>query len=1047
MDDFFRVVGTTEHKQRAYGLKPALETLIESYELEEFGQRASHESGDSHLDLDSHDEPEHKRRRVTYSCDVCGRSFTENRSRLRHQRAVAACRPVDAPQQGHICPAPFCGQVFTRKDVCNRHFKEQHQGARRPTAGEPRSNAQSGSPHTNISSNQDSAATATSARSLGPDDVRYPPAATAPVTDTFSSTRQVQDLQSSTFAELTCMSSDHDLVMPDAAYGSTEESSLPGSSGRASSSTTLSPASSNASTSATSTSTVCDAGRSQGDQVSVVSTTASTLWAGRLTLPFRTKSFERLGASKKDEMPNFVCALCHKRTGNSMAEIKGHIGRHIVEMKDQLECVECKITFARPADLERHQQTASSGHCGFSFEHLYECTGHHPPEEADDIFRDPDHVRLDGQLSQWQQAQIHVFLHQVDSHVRLDKAASEDDRWSVIGMVRRAHLSFTSLAKSNGMRTSPDYPYAGRMLGRYQNPLTKMRARRNKAPPTPGQLLTRAVDDLDCERVKKLIRDGAPADLTGPDGSLLDKVIKAGNRRLAMLLHHRGGDDIAQSLHPRGDTRFMLEFTAKPYADMVKVLFAHDVRSTADERGTPIPDKGLGIVIASYIEGGTDDLRRMLQQLLDTSADPNASVFTTSGIGLVEFAMALMDTKSPELLLKAGARMPDENSLAHSLGRFFLEGGWDIAGIAGLIKVLLSHGLDPKLLMIFKHENEHVVKISLLRSSLEGMRRCIDVGLCVVPMLNTVELLVRAGADSSLRGEDGTALMHVQAVRDKLLRHESTETKRSLVEDDAKCQIDDLERLDRLIRALTHQMHGKDLGEHPCYRYETRVEEMTVSKLVNGFTSRITCHKVGAVVKEQTPADVVSRSDTSSALGHKTSLARSRWLDEMCKKRLPKERRKQRLDESGAVAEVQTPENVDSSLDDPWQLLDETSPDNGKDSDDESGLDDGTSLDNGSSFGAGPLLVDTPKDRSRKEHLQRVRPNYTWKRLMHRKDPGAMPTDQYQTLGKETNSGEQNRDVFQILCLEFGAVVQAQTSENAGSSFENPTRLDDDQVG
>jgi hypothetical protein len=77
-----------------------------------------------------------KRRRLSYDCDVCGTSYSEKRTLVRHLRSTTHGRnaQMDNPEEvvrRYWCMEPGCGRDFVRDDARKRHENEKHRGLKR----------------------------------------------------------------------------------------------------------------------------------------------------------------------------------------------------------------------------------------------------------------------------------------------------------------------------------------------------------------------------------------------------------------------------------------------------------------------------------------------------------------------------------------------------------------------------------------------------------------------------------------------------------------------------------------------------------------------------------------------------------------------------------------------------------------------------------------------------------------------------------------------------------------------------------------------------
>jgi hypothetical protein len=82
--------------------------------------------------LDLQREPLSKRPRTEHNCDICGTSYSERRTLVRHQRTPAHCRRAGLAIIPSY-PCDHCGQEFTRDDLRHRHEREVHFNISRST--------------------------------------------------------------------------------------------------------------------------------------------------------------------------------------------------------------------------------------------------------------------------------------------------------------------------------------------------------------------------------------------------------------------------------------------------------------------------------------------------------------------------------------------------------------------------------------------------------------------------------------------------------------------------------------------------------------------------------------------------------------------------------------------------------------------------------------------------------------------------------------------------------------------------------------------------
>lgn len=191
------------------------------------------------------------------------------------------------------------------------------------------------------------------------------------------------------------------------------------------------------------------------DAQSVRSKSTTGSFGAMFQLPIRSRSsLTRLGASlrPKKSKPVLFCPLCHAMWGRNVRDIGDHVRTHIQELKGEHVCFDCDIGFVHTQDLNAHLVHASHNHCGFSFEHQYECSGHHPPGEFDDILSDNGRAQLCNMLRHWEQSQLHALIASVEEAT----SGQVDNDWWSIGALRSCAQSMYSLNTHVGNISAPD---------------------------------------------------------------------------------------------------------------------------------------------------------------------------------------------------------------------------------------------------------------------------------------------------------------------------------------------------------------------------------------------------------------------------------------------------------------------------------------------------------------------------------------------------------------------------------------------------------------
>lgn len=165
--------------------------------------------------------------------------------------------------------------------------------------------------------------------------------------------------------------------------------------------------------------------------------------------PRRRKSLIKHGAAARPRCTDvgLPCVFCMKPLGDTVAEVQAHVREHMQRLSGEYHCEPCQLGFSHLSDLLRHQHYArqEKPDCGFPFDHVTECTGHHAPDPNTKGLSDHDRMRMHTQLRHWEQALLHAFMQNVDEALK-NLRPTEDLCWS-IGAVRRSSIaSLTTLS-------------------------------------------------------------------------------------------------------------------------------------------------------------------------------------------------------------------------------------------------------------------------------------------------------------------------------------------------------------------------------------------------------------------------------------------------------------------------------------------------------------------------------------------------------------------------------------------------------------------------
>ncbi|KAK5739286.1 hypothetical protein LTR17_005392 [Elasticomyces elasticus] len=155
----------------------------------------------------------------------------------------------------------------------------------------------------------------------------------------------------------------------------------------------------------------------------------------------------RLGGQK--------CSMCKKPYERDGVALRQHLDSHLSELRVEQAtdfCEVCQIGFARPQDLQHHNNTASSGKCcglalnhvgacqgslcGFNFSHAAPCNGHHPPTDDLAVWSDHDRFKFGHLLRKWELSQLRVAAAEASKVQRLQQVAERIGTLSVPGRGR-----------------------------------------------------------------------------------------------------------------------------------------------------------------------------------------------------------------------------------------------------------------------------------------------------------------------------------------------------------------------------------------------------------------------------------------------------------------------------------------------------------------------------------------------------------------------------------------------------------------------------------
>ena len=163
------------------------------------------------------------------------------------------------------------------------------------------------------------------------------------------------------------------------------------------------------------------------------------------------------------------CVQSQDYLGNSVMEIRQHLDRHPPKDADII-CHICQIAF-KNADSVHHLASTAHGHCGFDFDHIEPCNGHHPPDVFSEMLTDNDRLRVASKLQHWEYIQFRTYLDQVNDLVSGDVIPADIDCWSIDAL----RSSLGSIPSMLGLRKPSSVPDSSDYLGRQTNSLSRGR--------------------------------------------------------------------------------------------------------------------------------------------------------------------------------------------------------------------------------------------------------------------------------------------------------------------------------------------------------------------------------------------------------------------------------------------------------------------------------------------------------------------------------------------------------------------------------------------
>ena len=451
---------------------------------------------DESIDLDP--TPPFKRARLDHYCATCNSSFTERRALVRHYKTQQHLKKLGiGPSDGYACMV--CGQIFTRDFDRRRHEKRRHAGTSVELTQEPElppllfdgssrsSSDQSEPAEQGVPEQEILCHSNTGLRTAQPN-------VTSPILDNL----------------VTALASPKPKL---AASTDTEVSSFENF---CISAFSLSTTSSNPEFS------VSDPEANSGYHALSEPSINSAPVLSRKSAILRHGSVHIYAT----DAPQW-CSMCEESFQTDDRALLKHLRMHLdqfYERNVENRCDLCEVSFTHKSDLQRHQQCASDGKCGFGFHHLEPCTGHHPPQRSSGQ-SDWDAFRYCIALRNWEQAQLQTYSASVND-LMATRATQDADMYSLEVCRRTSRDTLLSLPSTVGTSASApcDQGADGKRDTRglqqrlramsLRNPSRRARA---EVPPAnrvevscgPSEALPAAVQAGDLAKVKVLLKLGA----------------------------------------------------------------------------------------------------------------------------------------------------------------------------------------------------------------------------------------------------------------------------------------------------------------------------------------------------------------------------------------------------------------------------------------------------------------------------------------------------------------------------------------------------------
>ncbi|KAK1813973.1 hypothetical protein LTR12_011647 [Friedmanniomyces endolithicus] len=147
-----------------------------------------------------------------------------------------------------------------------------------------------------------------------------------------------------------------------------------------------------------------------------------------------------------------LCVFCDVPLSGDESNLMTHLRQHLDALRGSQPhmCHTCHTGFVHRADLDKHENSVKlHAHCGFQFDHLRPCTGHHPPSEIvpDALFTDRDSFRLCEQLRHWELWQLRLYIEEI-KRFTMNRNCETGTTYSIEALFKKSRESMSSFAIS-----------------------------------------------------------------------------------------------------------------------------------------------------------------------------------------------------------------------------------------------------------------------------------------------------------------------------------------------------------------------------------------------------------------------------------------------------------------------------------------------------------------------------------------------------------------------------------------------------------------------